>query len=343
MRHEPRRNPRISVVINNFNYGRYLLETTQSVLSQSEPPGEILVIDDGSTDDSATIIRSFGASVRPIFQTNGGQGATFNAGMQHSSGEWILFLDADDRLLPEAISVLKSRILQGVEGVSRIFWNRRWIDEKSNVVKEVRPERTSHAVIRDFSRELCEGAVFVVHPTSCNLFRKSDLDKAFPMPEEPYRTGADNYVVWKSAAYGKGLQLSDVLTDYRMHDRNDHKKDRDTECSRLRRDLAVAFNDLHLERSVPGREGVSFLESSHGQRKSILQDLLFGYHFHLIPDAISRVELPDRRSVADAYLRVAGNGARRFRDKVRICMLKMLPGISAEKEIRMAKKSRFLP
>ncbi len=95
--------PSISVVIPCFNGERFLAETLRSVLAQTKIPLEIIVVDDGSTDNSAVLAESFGSIVRVVRQENRGLPATRNRGIGESRGDWIAFLDADDLWLPEKL------------------------------------------------------------------------------------------------------------------------------------------------------------------------------------------------------------------------------------------------
>ena len=97
------RRPLVSVVINNYNYGRYLRAAIDSSLAQSYPQVEVVVVDDGSTDDSREVIESYGNRIIPLIKSNGGQGSAFNAGFAASQGEIVIFLDADDELLDDAV------------------------------------------------------------------------------------------------------------------------------------------------------------------------------------------------------------------------------------------------
>ncbi len=89
----------ISVVIPVYNCDRYLVEAIQSVLEQTYPVHEIIVVDDGSTDRSAAIACQF-SQVNVVTQTNQGAAAARNLGIRIATGEWIAFLDADDVWLP---------------------------------------------------------------------------------------------------------------------------------------------------------------------------------------------------------------------------------------------------
>src|ERR1700722_9202668 len=93
--------PLVSVVIPCYNSERYLAEAIESVRRQTYPRTEIIVIDDGSTDGTARIARS--SPVHYFYQPNSGISAARNRGLLHCHGEYVLFLDHDDCLLPKAI------------------------------------------------------------------------------------------------------------------------------------------------------------------------------------------------------------------------------------------------
>jgi glycosyltransferase involved in cell wall biosynthesis len=94
----------ISVIIPCFNAQATIGETIASVLKQSERGSEILVVDDGSSDNSLAIARGFGPGVRVVTGPNRGVSAARNRGIAETGGEWIIFLDADDVLLPETLA-----------------------------------------------------------------------------------------------------------------------------------------------------------------------------------------------------------------------------------------------
>ena len=90
----------VSIVIPCFNHARFLPEAIESALGQSHAPVEVIVVDDGSTDDSASVAARY--PVKVVRQANAGLSAARNAGFAASSGEVLIFLDADDRLRPDA-------------------------------------------------------------------------------------------------------------------------------------------------------------------------------------------------------------------------------------------------
>jgi glycosyltransferase involved in cell wall biosynthesis len=96
--------PTVSVVIPCFNQGHYLREALDSVMAQTLPAAEIVVVDDGSTDDTAVVARTH-RNVRYIHQRNRGLASARNTGAAHTTGEHVVFIDADDRLRPDALAI----------------------------------------------------------------------------------------------------------------------------------------------------------------------------------------------------------------------------------------------
>jgi glycosyltransferase involved in cell wall biosynthesis len=95
--------PLVSVVIPCYNYAHFLSDAISSVLAQTIRDYEIIVVDDGSTDDTPAVARQFGSRVRYHRKPNGGLAAARNTGTKLSRGQFILYLDADDTLLPTAL------------------------------------------------------------------------------------------------------------------------------------------------------------------------------------------------------------------------------------------------
>jgi glycosyltransferase involved in cell wall biosynthesis len=134
--------PTISVVIPTFNRGPWLAETVASVLAQTLPPLEVLIVDDGSTDDTPGVCAHFPRPVRYIRQENAGVAAARNRGSAEARGEWLAFLDSDDLWTPDKLEVqlaamdrvraewsitgcemmdVEGRRLSGIQGFERAF------------------------------------------------------------------------------------------------------------------------------------------------------------------------------------------------------------------------------
>lgn len=96
--------PQVSIIIPAYNYAQYVPATIRSVLLQEGVTKEILVVDDGSTDSTAEVAGAFADAVRYIYQKNKGPAAARNTGLRHASGETVIFLDADDLILPGTLA-----------------------------------------------------------------------------------------------------------------------------------------------------------------------------------------------------------------------------------------------
>lgn len=97
---------RISVVIPAFNAAEWLPGAVTSLRRQTRPPADIVIVDDGSTDATAAVARELGSDIRLVQQENRGLAAARNAGEAAATGDWLVFLDADDRLFPHALDAL---------------------------------------------------------------------------------------------------------------------------------------------------------------------------------------------------------------------------------------------
>src|SRR5512133_1459141 len=96
--------PKVSVIVPCYNGAKYLKAAIESALNQSHPDVEVVVVNDGSRDDSGAIARAFGDAIVYVEQENRGLSAARNAAIRASSGEFITLLDADDILLPDCIA-----------------------------------------------------------------------------------------------------------------------------------------------------------------------------------------------------------------------------------------------
>lgn len=107
----------ISVVIPTYNYGRFLARAISSVLEQTHPVLEIIVVDDGSTDNTREVAQGFGDRIQYLYKENRGSSAARNAGIRIARGEWIGFLDADDAWVPEKNAKVRELLQEHPEAV----------------------------------------------------------------------------------------------------------------------------------------------------------------------------------------------------------------------------------
>ena len=102
---------KVSVIIPCYNAARYVGETLESVRRQTWPDLEVIVVDDGSTDDSVRIIETFAElDVILIRQSNRGQTAALNVGLARATGDFVQYLDADDLIDPDKIAIQMARL-----------------------------------------------------------------------------------------------------------------------------------------------------------------------------------------------------------------------------------------
>ena len=113
----------ISAVIPTYNRASMVAKAIESALSQTSPPAEIIVVDDGSSDDTRSVIESVSRSnpVRYIWQENRGVAAARNAGIRHAQSEWIAFLDSDDTWVSGHLASMASAIEQ-TEGAAALYF-----------------------------------------------------------------------------------------------------------------------------------------------------------------------------------------------------------------------------
>lgn len=105
----------VSVVIPTYNYGRYVTEAVDSVLGQSHTNREVIVVDDGSTDDTRERLMRYGGSIRYIYQENRGLSAARNTGIRNAKGQWIAFLDSDDLWHPRKLEIQLDAVQRGTD------------------------------------------------------------------------------------------------------------------------------------------------------------------------------------------------------------------------------------
>lgn len=220
-------NPLVSIIINNYNYGRFLRHAIDSALSQTYQNIEVMVVDDGSTDDSREIIASYGNKITPILKENGGQASAFNAGFYQSNGVFIIFLDSDDELLECTVKLALDKYLKSDSKVAVIQYRLKIINSQGEDTGETIPGKGIDLLsgnMRDLIIKygpLCPVG-YNPPPTSGNMFARSVLEKVMPVPEQNYRICADTYLLMCSPLLGNVLAINDSLGLYRVHGSNNY-------------------------------------------------------------------------------------------------------------------------
>jgi LPS sulfotransferase NodH len=212
-----RSGPSVAVVVTAHNYGHFLGVCLDSLLDQTAPADEIVVVDDGSTDDSAAILRGYGDRIRVLACENGGQAAAFARGFAGTAADLVLFLDADDLLLPHALEVVRLAWSPGL--ASLVF-----ALETVGAAGESRGPYPGPgaAPLADSRPDLLRTGSYASSPTSGNVFARAFLQQALPMPEGSWRISADCYLVRAAALYGRIGSVRTPLGQYRMHFANNY-------------------------------------------------------------------------------------------------------------------------
>ena len=211
------RTPSVSVVVNNYNYGRFLGEAIDSALSQNYPDTEVVVVDDGSTDDSKEVISAYEGRIVKVLKENGGQASAFNAGFAASSGEIVLFLDADDYLFPEAIEKVVEAWRPGVVNVQ---FRLEQVDALGDPLGTFNPPHDTKMERGEVWRTLLERGYYRFPPTSALAFSREVLEQVLPVPEKSYKIAADGYLASLVPFHGKVESIEEPLGAYRVHGKN---------------------------------------------------------------------------------------------------------------------------
>lgn len=202
--------PLVSVYITNYNYGQFIKEAIDSVCNQSYQNIELIIIDDGSTDNSREIIESYSQldNIQIIYQTNKGLNVTNNVAIRASQGKYIMRLDADDFLHPTAIETMANE-LEADTSIGLIFPDYYYVDEVSEIIGQEKRH--------DFDKDV----TLYNQPAhgACTLIRKENLVSVGGY-NESYNC-QDGYELWiKFINHFKVTNYSEPLFYYRQHGKN---------------------------------------------------------------------------------------------------------------------------
>ncbi len=231
----------IDVVIDNYNYGRFLPEAIASALAQTHPAVNVIVVDDGSTDESPQILRAQDDRVTVVLKENGGQASALNAGAERCTGDAVIFLDADDMLRPDAAARVAAAFAVD-EPPARVQFRMDVIDAGGHPTGEVKPFRhlpMPSGDLRQAELELSFDLGWM--PTSANAFRTDALRRILPIPEDSYRILADWYLVHLSTLLGPVLSLDEICASYRVHGGNNFEHEAvELDLDHVRRSIRLA-------------------------------------------------------------------------------------------------------
>lgn len=214
--------PLVSVLIVNYNYARFLGQAIDSVLEQTYGWYEIVIVDDGSSDDSPEIIRRYAErhpdKVRFRLKENGGVASALNAAHEMARGEIVCLLDADDRFSDDKLLRVVDEFGRSAE--TGIVMNRMIKFGPDGEMTGLIPQfgELDSGWIRD--RILAAGGHWSFAPASGISLRRACADQVFPIPELEFRSEADSYLFTQAPMRWAVGAIGEPLSYYRLHASN---------------------------------------------------------------------------------------------------------------------------
>jgi glycosyltransferase involved in cell wall biosynthesis len=214
----------ISIIVLNYNYGRFLGEAIDSALNQDHPVCEVIVVDDGSTDNSRAVIARYGDRIRSVLrETNDGQIPALKDAWPLARYPILIFLDADDVLFPHAAGTVASRwTTRTVKTQSPVVR----IDEGGRQIGAITPKFPPNLDTDTLRRSLLRTGCCFLSPSSGNAYSRNLLeavtrDGGFEL-ESPREFCMDLIMEGNAPFYGEVVTIHEPLAYYRVHDRNDN-------------------------------------------------------------------------------------------------------------------------
>jgi len=233
--------PLVSVVIDTYNQERYIEHAIRSVLEQDLPAGEmeILVVDDGSTDSTLSIVQQFAPRVRCIAKQNGGQASAFNAAIPEVQGPIVAFLDGDDWWACGKLRAVLECFEQnpGIAAVGHGYFE---VHDDTPPNEMIVPEKTCRLDLSstDAARLADRGRTLL--GTSRLAVRREVLERIGPIPLE-LTFCADNPILTLALALGGAIVLEETLCYYRLHSQNLFATESKGESKLRRKSEILAF------------------------------------------------------------------------------------------------------
>ena len=224
--------PTITALIDTYNYGTFIEEAIESVLAQGFPNGslEILVVDDGSTDDTRERVARYGDKVKYMYKLNGGQASAFNFGIARANGEYVALLDADDYWLPTKLQ----KVMEAFErnpGAGLVYHPFR---EYFSIVGELR-EGTFNPISGDIPRDRKKILQYTATQTSGLTFRSSVVRQILPL-NEAMTIQSDGLLAALAIFLAPVVAIPEALAVYRVHGQNlYYQSENRTDVGRQRR------------------------------------------------------------------------------------------------------------
>lgn len=208
----PAHGPVVSIVVRNYNYARFLRDALESALAQTYPEIEIIVIDDGSSDESPAILAEYAARCRISLQSNQGEVGALNHGFALARGDLVLFLDADDVLAPDAVAAVAA---SWTPDVTRISFPMRVMTETGLLLDaQLPPKRPADLTAEQHFAQFGE---MVSACQSANVYAASALRHILPIDVRAWPFPPDAYLNALTSASGRTIEMARPLGGYRLH------------------------------------------------------------------------------------------------------------------------------
>ncbi len=202
--------PKVSVIIPVYNGARYLRETIESIFAQTYQDFELIVVDDGSTDDTPQIIASYGSRLQAIRKPNGGGASAINVGIRQARGKWIAWLSADDLWEPQKLA----RQLEEVE--ARPFVGLLYSDS-TRIDSEGRVTSLMHAPLPSTQRSRMMGLIRGCYINGCSILIHRDVFTDVGFFEESDRVTYDLDLWIRIVPKYEIRYIAEPLVRYRVH------------------------------------------------------------------------------------------------------------------------------
>ncbi|NJO49983.1 MAG: glycosyltransferase family 2 protein [Leptolyngbyaceae cyanobacterium RM2_2_4] len=246
----------VSIVINNYNYGRYLGNAINSALGQTYSNTEVIVVDDGSTDQSREVISGYGDRIVAILKENGGQASALNAGFAASQGEIICFLDSDDVFLPNKASEV-ANIFQENPDIGWCFHPlildeaEKLCDLGSKYSTASQQTKSEYSKI-DFRVDIQNAKLPTFVPATSGLcFSRNTLSQIFPMPELKGVTISDLYIKYSAISLASGCALKEALAVQGVHSNNAYTRNKNRDELRSLFSRINTFTAYYMKKDFP--------------------------------------------------------------------------------------------
>ncbi len=208
---------RVSVVIPNYNYARFIGDAIDSALALDWPHVEVIVVDDGSTDGSRAVIERYGQRITALYQGNQGQVGACNTGFAACRGNVVIFLDSDDVLDP---SVVREAGAVWRPGLSKVQFQMRSVDASLQALGSVLPQYHLVPTPEEARRWVMTTSAYPTPPGSGNVYSREFLEKIFPLDHAGGRA-ADSCCIAAAPYLGDVITVPKPLVSYRIHGQND--------------------------------------------------------------------------------------------------------------------------